>query len=61
MKNFLLGVLVCYFVVGIPKAKAGMNSDIQSIVSSLEKITASVSHIEMMLAGHKQYKPPASH
>ena len=60
MKNFLLGVLVCYFIVGIPKAQAGMNGDIQSIVSSLLQITASVSHIETMMAGPKQCKPPAT-
>lgn len=58
MKNFLLGALVCYLMF-TPKAQAGVNSDIQSIVSSLAKIASSVSHIETMLASHKQCKPSA--
>lgn len=59
MKNFFLGGLVCYLLLFTPKAQAGVNSDIQSIVASLSKIAASVSHMEVMMANHKQCKPSA--
>lgn len=49
MKNFLLGILVCYFLA-LPKANAGVPSDLQTIVSNLNKIASSISHIETMLA-----------
>lgn len=50
MKNFLLGIVFCYFIVYVPKAEAGFGSDISFITKSLSKIVSSLANIEKLLA-----------
>jgi hypothetical protein len=52
MKNFILGVIFCYFLISVPKAEAGFGGDIQYITKSLTKIVSSLAHIEKLLAAN---------
>jgi hypothetical protein len=48
MKNFLLGAATCYLLI-TPTARAGFSNDIESIVNNLNKITRSISNMEILL------------
>jgi hypothetical protein len=49
MKNFILGAICCYVLFNVPKAQAGIPSDIEAIVEILNKISTSVQNIELNL------------